>query len=89
MIKEVHVFIEKGGDDRLVREIVQALHPEFLQQPGLCLVRHDVPDWPSEPFTMAAVKLRLQNGITLSTSNCLVQDGNAYGKRLYLVMLKS
>jgi hypothetical protein len=89
MIKEVHVFIERGGDDRLMREIVQALHPEFLQQPGMRLVRHDVPDWPGEPFTMAAVKLRLQNGIALTTGNCLVQDGNAYGKRLYLVMLKS
>jgi hypothetical protein len=88
MIKEVHVFIENGGDDRLTREIVQALHPEFLSQPGLRLVRHDVPDWPAEPFTMAAVKLRLQRNIALSTSNCLVQDGNAYGKRLYLVMLK-
>ncbi len=89
MIKEVHVFIERGGDDRLVREIVQALHPEFLLQPGLRLVRHDVPDWPEEPFVMAAVKLRMQNGTALSTGNCLVQDGNAYGKRLYLVMLKS
>jgi hypothetical protein len=89
MIKEVHVFIEKGGDDRLMREIVQALHPEFLQQPGLHLVRHDVPAWPGEPFAMAAVKLRLQRNITLSTTNCLVQDGNAYGKRLYMVMLKN
>jgi hypothetical protein len=89
MIKEVHVFIEKGGDDRLMREIVQALHPEFLQQPGLSLVRHDVPDWPGEPFAMAAVKLRLQRNIALSPTNCLVQDGNAYGKRLYMVMLKN
>ncbi|MBN2346639.1 MAG: hypothetical protein JXO51_09650 [Candidatus Aminicenantes bacterium] len=89
MIKEVHVFIERGGDDRLMREIVQALHPEFLRQPGLRLVRHDVPDWPGEPFVMAAVKLRMQRQIVLSTRNCLVQDGNAYGKRLYLVMLKS
>lgn len=89
MIKEVHVFIEKGGDDRLMREIVQALHPEFLRQQGLRLVRHDVPDWPGEPFAMAAVTLRLQSNLTLSTTNCLVQDGNAYGKRLYLVMLKS
>jgi hypothetical protein len=89
MIKEVHVFIENGGDDRLMREIVQTLHPEYLRQPDLRLVRHDVPDWPAEPFVMAAVKLRLQNGIALTTSNCLVQDGNAYGKRLYLVMLKS
>ncbi|MCJ7525536.1 MAG: hypothetical protein MUP71_10000 [Candidatus Aminicenantes bacterium] len=89
MIKEVHVFIENGGDDRLMREIVQALHPEFLQQSGLRLVRHDVSDWPSEPFTMAAVKLRMQKGIALTTGNCLVQDGNAYGKRLYMVMLKN
>jgi hypothetical protein len=88
MIKEVHVFIENGGDDRLMREIVQALHPEYLRQPGLRLVRHDVTDWPAEPFTMAAVKLRMQKGVALTTHNCLVQDGNAYGKRLYLVMLK-
>lgn len=89
MIKEVHVFIERGGDDRLMREIVQALHPEFLQQPGLRLVRHDVPDWPGEPFTMAAIQLRLRCNIVLTTGNCLVQDGSAYGKRLYLVMLKN
>lgn len=88
MIKEVHVFIENGGDDRLMSEIVQALHPEYLRQPGLRLMRHDVLNWPAEPFAMAAVKLRLQRNISLSTSNCLVQDGNAYGKRLYLVMLK-
>ena len=88
MIKEVHVFIENGGNDRLMREIVQALHPEYLNQPGLKLVRHDISDWPAEPFIMASLKLRIEKGIELNTKNCLVQDGNAYGKRIYLVMLK-
>ncbi|GEM_PF-2183992 len=88
MIKEAHVFLENGGGHRLMREIVQALHPEYVRQPGLRLVRHDVPDWPAEPFAMAAVKLRMQKGMTPTAGTCLVQGGNACGKRQYLVMLK-
>jgi hypothetical protein len=87
-IKEVHLYIEGGGDDRLVNEIVQALHPEFLQTPGFKIYKHDVMDWPTEPFVMAAVDLRLNPGIRLTENNCLTQDGFAYGKRTYLIMIK-
>ena len=87
-IKEAHLYIEGGGDDRLVNEIVQALHPEFLQTPGFKIYKHDVMDWPTEPFVMAAVDLRLNPGIRLTENNCLTQDGFAYGKRTYLIMIK-
>ncbi len=88
MIRETHVFIEGGGDDRLMRQIIQALHPDFLSRAGMRLFRHDVPEWPSEPFVHAAVTLRVRHGIALRTDNCLLQDGSAFGKRLYLVMVK-
>ena len=87
-ITEVHLYIEDGGDGKLVNEIIQALHPEFLQVPGLKIHRHDVTDWPSEPFVYAATDLMVHHGIKLTTTNCLTQDGSAYGKRLYLIMLK-
>ena len=87
-IREVHLYIEGGGDQRLVNEIIQALHPEFLRMPGLKIQKHDVTDWPAEPFVSAAVDLRVHYGIQLTTNNCLTQDGSAYGKRLYLIMLK-
>jgi hypothetical protein len=87
-VKEVHLYIEGGGDQRLVNEIIQALHPEFLQMPGLKIHKHDVASWPAEPFVSAAVGLRATHGIKLTTANCLTQDGSAYGKRLYLIMLK-
>jgi hypothetical protein len=45
-------------------------------------------DWPDKPFVFAAVDLRMNSGIKLTTENCLTQDGSAYGKRLYLIMLK-
>ena len=79
MIRETHVFIEGGGDDRLMRQIIQALHPEFLSRTGMRLFRHDVPEWPSEPFVHAAVTLRVRHGIALRTDNCLLQDGSAFG----------
>jgi hypothetical protein len=88
MIKEAHLFIEGGGDDRLMRQIVQTLHPELLSQHGVRFVRHDVPLWPAEPFVHAAVTLGVRHGIALRTDNCLVQDASAYGRRLYLVMVK-
>lgn len=87
-ITEVHLYIEDGGNGKLVNEIIQALHPEFLQVPGLKIHRHDVTGWPSEPFVYAATDLMVHNGIKLTTTNCLTQDGSAYGKRLYLIMLK-
>lgn len=87
-IKEVHLFIEGGGDQRLVDEIIQALHPEFLRMPGLKIHKHDVTDWPAEPFYLAATDLRIHHGIQLTTTNCITQDGSAYGKRLYLIMVK-
>jgi hypothetical protein len=86
---QVHIYIENGGDRQLVQEILQALHPEFLEKTGLEIVRHDVSDWPPEPFVYAAADLRTRLGIRLSSTNCLTQDGNAYGKRIYLVMLVS
>ncbi|OPL18637.1 MAG: hypothetical protein AVO35_04705 [Candidatus Aegiribacteria sp. MLS_C] len=87
-IQEVHLFIEGGGDQRLVNEIIQALHPEFLRIPGLRIHKHDVANWPEEPFVYAAISLKTQHGIKLTTSNCLTQDGSAYGKKLYLIMVR-
>ena len=87
-IEQVHLYIEDGGDDELVNEIIQALHPEFLQIPGLKIHKHNVTDWPSEPFVYVATDLMIYYGIKLTTTNCLTQDGSAYGKRLYLIMLK-
>jgi hypothetical protein len=87
-IREVHLFIEGGGDRTLVNEIIQALHPEFLRMPGLKIHKHDVTDWPAEPFYLAATDLRIHHGIKLTTTNCITQDGSAYGKRLYLIMVK-
>ena len=87
-IKEAHLYIEGGGDDRLVNEIVQTLHPEFLQTPGMMIHRHNVMDWPEVPFVMAAVDLRINSGIRLTENNCLTQDGSAHGKRMYLIMIK-
>ena len=87
-IKQVHLYLEGGGDYKLVNEIIQALHPEFLRMPGLKIQKHDVTDWPSEPFFYVATDLIVHHGIKLTTTNCLTQDGSAYGKRLYLIMLK-
>lgn len=87
-IKEAHLFIEGGGDQHLVDQIIHALHPEFVSVIGPRICRHDVEDWPEEPFTLASIVLSMERGIRLTTDNCLVQDGSAYGKRLYLVMLK-
>ena len=87
-IKEVHLYIEGGGDGLLVNEIVRTLHPEFLQTPGMMIHRHDVMDWPEVPFVMAAVDLRINSGIRLTENNCLTQDGSAHGKRIYLIMIK-
>ena len=87
-IKQVHLYLEGGGDYKLVNEIIQALHPEFLRMPGLKIQKHDVTDWPSEPFFYVATDLIVHHGIKLTTTNCFTQDGSAYGKRLYLIMLK-
>lgn len=87
-IKEVHLYIEGRGDQRLVNEIIQALHPEFLQIPDLKIQEHDVINWPDEPFVFAATDLMVHHGIKLTTTNCLTQDGSAHGKRLFLIMLK-
>lgn len=87
-IREVHLYIEGGGSDGLVNEIMQALHPELLGKPGLKIHKHDVASWPEDPFFLAYTDLVAHHGIKLTTSNCLTQDGSAYGKRLYLVMVK-
>ena len=86
-IKDVHLYLEGGGDQKLVDEIIQALHPEFLGMPGLKIKMHDVTDWPDEPFAYAAVDLMTRQGIKLTTNNCLTQDGSAYGKQLYFIMI--
>ncbi|MFQ5750860.1 MAG: hypothetical protein ACE5HI_02590 [bacterium] len=86
-IKEVHLFIENGGDDSLVSEVMKALHPELLGVPGLKIVRHDVEGWVSDPFAYAYTKLAL-SGIRLTETNCLTGEGEAYGKRIYRVLLK-
>ena len=47
-----------------------------------------VAPWPSEMFAYAYATLRAHHGIELTSTNCLLQDGSAYGKRLYMVYLK-
>ena len=86
-VREVHLYIEGGASQALIDEIIRALHPEFLRIPGLKIVEHPVTDWPEEPFIVASVGLRMHHGIRLTTDNCFTQNGSAYGKRLYLVML--
>ena len=87
-IKEVHLYLEGGGDQKLVGEVIQALHPKFHEMPELIVQRHDVMDWPDEPFIYAAVDLMKHQGIKLTKNNCLTQDGSAHGKQLYFIMIK-
>ncbi len=90
-IKEAHVFIQGGGNQALGREIVGALHPEYLSQTAPPqIVVHDVfGHWPGEMFAYAYADLRKNHNIMLSSTNCLLQDGSAYGKNIYVVYLKA
>jgi hypothetical protein len=59
------------GNQALGREIVQALHPEYMSQifqPRI--VVHDVfGHWPGEMFAYAYADLRKNHNITLSSTN--------------------
>ena len=89
-IKQAHIFVEGHGDTRLGPEVVRALHPEFLTQPTppRIEVHAVVGQWPADMFAYAYTALRAHWGIALTTTNCLLQDGSAYGKRLYMVYVK-
>ncbi|OPL19166.1 MAG: hypothetical protein AVO35_11990 [Candidatus Aegiribacteria sp. MLS_C] len=87
-IKEAHLFIEGGGDQEVVDETIQVLPREYVEMLGPRICRHDVEDWPEEPFSHAALVLDRERGIRLTLENCLIRDGSTCGKRLYLVMLK-
>jgi hypothetical protein len=86
-IREVHLFIENGGNDRLVREIMESLHPDLCLIEGLRITAHEVSGWVDDPFAYASATLAC-TGIRLTTDNCLIGEGSAYGKRIYRVLLK-
>ncbi len=88
MIKEVHLFIEGVDDDRSTKELLRELYPELDDQEGVRLVRHEVADWPAEPFVHASVTLKVRHGLALRTDNCLVRQGSVCGRRLLLVLVK-
>ncbi|MGE3512569.1 MAG: hypothetical protein AB7N65_27205 [Vicinamibacterales bacterium] len=89
-ITQAHIFVEGRGDARLGSEVVRALHPEFSAQPNppRIEVHPIVGHWPTDMFAYAYTALRAHHGLALTTTNCLLQDGSAYGKRLYMVYVK-
>lgn len=89
-IREIHIYIQGGGDADVGLEIVKSLRPNCLSQaikPKITM--HNVGgEWPSEMFHYAFGNL-MRQGIKLSTTNCLVENGSAFGKKIYVVYLKN
>ncbi len=88
-IKEIHIYIHGGADNDVALLIVKSLRPNCLSQaikPEIYM--HTVNgEWPSEMLAYAYANLRLQ-GIVLSDTNCLVENGFAFNKKIFVVYLK-
>lgn len=84
-LKELHLFIEGGGDDKFVREALNDLHPGLLEVADIKVVTHAVNPWPDEPYTHAYVDLRLNYDIELSRTNCFIKERQAFNKNIYFV----
>jgi hypothetical protein len=89
LIREIHIYIHEGGDGNIGLEIVKSLRPTCLSQvikPKI--IMHNVSgEWPSDILGYAVGNLMVL-GITLSETNCLVENGLAFGKKIYVVYLK-
>ncbi|KQC12851.1 MAG: hypothetical protein APR63_01845 [Desulfuromonas sp. SDB] len=87
-VKEVHLYIEGGGDQGHIYNIFKHRHPEFLWRSNLKVHIHGVEKWPEEPFVYAAVELMADYGIKLTDTNHLTEIDFIDDKRIYLVMIK-
>ncbi len=89
-ISAVHIFIHGNADPNVGLLIVKSLRPDCLAQtvkPEVYM--HNVGgEWPSDILGFAVGRL-LAQGITLTETNFLVENGRAFGRQIYVVYLKS
>jgi uncharacterized membrane protein YhaH (DUF805 family) len=87
-IKEIHIYIEGFGNANDGLTIVNSLRPACLtQRIKPKIIMHSVGVWPEDINLYAYANLRGQ-GINLSQTNGLVENGSAFGRKIYVLYLK-
>jgi hypothetical protein len=89
-MREMHVFFDGTGSQRLLEEIVTSLYSN-QSMAGVKLRSYDLPSWPSEVKLAAMARVAVENGVRISeVSDWIVEhlatrQGSAHGQRFCIV----